>query len=127
MQRLRCTTGHIGLGGDIYSTGEIFEVVDDVVAESLVSDGDAVLVEAVEDVIDMVESGEDGVSTVVDEAVVVDVSTPDDAVVEADNAVVADGSDADSVAEDAIAAAVADEDVPVEPNERKKRTYKRRT
>lgn len=120
MQRLRCTTGHIGIGGDIYSTGEIFEVVDDAVAESLVSDGDAVLVDTVEDVIDVAESGEDGLfSPVVDETVD-DVSTSDDG----DVADVSDSSasEADSVAEDAIATAVANE-----PIEKKKRTYKRRT
>lgn len=39
--KLRCTTGHIGIGGVSYATGDVFDVDDDVVAKSLVDGGDA--------------------------------------------------------------------------------------
>ena len=39
--KMRCTTGHIGFGGAIYATGDVFDVDDDVVAKSLIDGGDA--------------------------------------------------------------------------------------
>jgi len=42
---LRCLTGHIGYGGDIYATGDVFEVDDPMVMKSLIDDADAELVD----------------------------------------------------------------------------------
>ena len=39
--KLRCTTGHIGFGGAIYATDDVFDIDDDVVARSLIDGGDA--------------------------------------------------------------------------------------
>jgi len=39
--KMMCTTGHIGFGGAIYATGDVFDVDDDVVARSLIDGGDA--------------------------------------------------------------------------------------
>lgn len=53
--KVKCTTGHIGLGGVIYSTGDVFDVEDEVVVKSLVDGGDA------EAVIDATINEPDGV------------------------------------------------------------------
>ena len=47
--KLRCLIGHISYGGDMYATNDIFDIDNDVVAKSLISDGDA------EEVIDDVQ------------------------------------------------------------------------
>ena len=47
--KLRCLIGHIGYGGVVYATDDVFDIDNDVVAKSLISDGDA------EEVIDDVQ------------------------------------------------------------------------
>lgn len=44
---LRCLTGHIGYGGVIYATGDVFDIDSPTVEQSLIDDGDAELVENV--------------------------------------------------------------------------------
>lgn len=54
---LRCLTGHIGYGGVIYATGDVFDVDDDEVAKSLIDGDNAEAVktpDAVEEVADPV-------------------------------------------------------------------------
>ena len=48
--KLRCLTGHIGYGGVVYATDDVFDIDNDIVAKSLISDGDA------EEVIDDVQA-----------------------------------------------------------------------
>ena len=47
--KLRCLTGHIGYGGVIYATGDVFDIDNDAVVKSLMRDGNA------EEVIDDVQ------------------------------------------------------------------------
>lgn len=91
MQRVRCLTGHIGIEGISYATGDVFDVVDDVVANSLILDGDAeavvieghVVVETSEPSTDAVPEEVSSMSTTQSEKVVESDEPSTDAVPEA--------------------------------------------